>query len=144
MIEFNQIPHLSASLNAVASVFLCAGWIFIRKGDQRVHKICMLTAMLASLLFLIVYLYYHANAGLARFGGEGAMRTVYFTILISHVILAMVIMPLIPLALVHAFKKRFKQHKRITRWTLPIWLYVSVSGVIIYIMAIHIYPYPHA
>ena len=101
----------------------------------------MLAALAISAAFLAVYLYYHANAGLARFGGEGVIRPIYFTILIAHIVMAVVIVPLVPAAVYLALRGRFERHRRLARWTLPVWLYVTVSGVVVYVMAVHLYPY---
>ncbi len=101
----------------------------------------MMTAVGLAVLFLIIYIYYHLNAGLAKFGGEGAIRTVYFTILILHVVGALVITPLVPITFFRALRERFDRHKRLARWTWPLWLYVSSSGLVVYVMALHIYPY---
>ena len=140
MIQIADLPHVTATLNGITAVFLMAGYGFIRGGRRDSHRACMLGAVGASVLFLVVYLIYHFNAGLAQFGGEGAIRTVYFTILIAHVAIAIGIVPLVPLTLFRALGGRFAHHKRIARWTLPLWLYVSVSGIVVYVMALHLYP----
>ena len=101
----------------------------------------MKSALCAAVIFLIVYVYYHANSGLAKFGGEGIIRPVYFSILVAHVLGAITLTPMVPLLAFRAFKGRFDAHKRLARWILPLWLYVSISGVVIYVMAIHLYPF---
>ena len=118
-----------------------AGYNYIRGGDVRAHRACMLASVGMAVLFLIIYTYYHLNAGLAKFGGEGVIRPIYFTILILHVIGAIVLVPVVPMTLVRALRERFNAHKLLARWTWPLWMYVSVSGVVVYVMAIHIYPF---
>ena len=134
MIDYTLLPAINASLNAVAAVFLGVGWVFIRRRQIERHRRCMLAAFTASALFLLSYLVYHANVGSVPYRGQGALRTVYFTILITHVILAAVILPLALMTLSRALARRFDRHRRIARWTMPIWLYVSVTGVVIYLM----------
>lgn len=128
----SSIPPLNAVLNGTAAVFLITGLSFILRGKIRAHKFCMLTAFVCSAVFLGFYLYFHFHAGLIRFGGQGWIRPVYFTILISHTILAVASLPLILVTLTLALRSRFGQHRRIAKWTYPIWLYVSVTGVIVY------------
>ena len=134
MIEYGDLPALNATLNAVSTAFLTTGWIFIRQRRISAHRACMLSAFATSALFLISYVIYHANVGSVPFRGEGALRTVYFAILIPHVILAASILPLALVTLSRALSRRFDKHRRIARWTLPIWLFVSVTGVVIYLM----------
>ena len=141
MIAVDDLPHVTATLNAISSVFLVAGWLAIRAGRRNRHRACMLSAVAASTLFLVAYVIYHLNSGLARFGGEGAIRVFYFSFLIVHVLMAVVIVPLVPITLARALRERFDQHRRIARWTLPIWLYVTVSGVLVYVMSHHLYPW---
>lgn len=129
-----DLPALNAALNATAGVLLVTGWIFIRRGQWRKHRACMLAAFTASVLFLISYLVYHANVGSRPFQGQGPIRTVYFVILITHVTLAAVILPLSLVTLNRGLAARYDRHRAIARWTLPIWLYVSVTGVIVYVM----------
>jgi len=136
------LPHLNAFLNATSAVFLLAGYRFIRALRIDAHRKCQVTAFLTSTVFLISYLLYHYYHGESRFLGQGIVRPLYFTILISHVILAVVIVPLILITLYRAARGDFIRHKRIARWTLPLWLYVSVTGVIVYLMLYHIYPTP--
>jgi putative membrane protein len=129
-----DLPALNASLNALSTVFLVAGWIMIRQRRREAHRLCMLSAVGVSAAFLASYLVYHFNVGSVPFQKQGAIRVVYFTILITHVILAAAIVPMILLSLSRALSARFDQHRRIARWTLPLWLYVSVTGVVVYVM----------
>jgi len=141
MIDITDLPHVLATINSLTVIVLLAGFGYIRSGDIMRHRASMITAVVLAVLFLIIYVYYHLNAGLAKFGGEGAIRPVYFTILILHVIGAVILTPLVPIVFVRALRERFDAHKRLARWTWPLWLYVSFSGVVVYVMAIHIYPY---
>ena len=128
------MPELNAALNFISACFLVSGYVFIRRKQTGRHKFCMLAATLTSSLFLISYLYYHALHGSTRFPGHGTWRQIYFFILIPHTILAAVQVPLIYRTLRHAFAGRLDAHRRLARITLPIWLYVSVTGVIVYWM----------
>jgi uncharacterized membrane protein YozB (DUF420 family) len=132
---------LNASLNAFSAILLVAGFMFIVRGKIQAHRACMLTAFTASTLFLISYVIYHIRVGNVRFLGQGWIRPVYFTLLISHVFLAIVILPLAIIKLTRALREQFDRHRRIARWTLPLWLYVSVTGVIVYVMLYHLYPH---
>src|SRR2546429_7523958 len=136
------LPHLNAALNTTSALLLLAGFRFIRLGRIQSHRNCQVTAVISSTLFLISYLTYHYYHGASRFAGQGIVRPVYFTILITHTILAIVIVPLILVTLYRATRGDFIRHRRIARWTLPLWLYVSVTGVIVYLMLYHIYPSP--
>lgn len=137
--QITDLPALNASLNALASVFLVIGYVLIRNGRRGAHKRCMLMALATSALFLISYVIYHANAGSVRFGGTGAVRVLYFAVLIPHVILAATILPLALVTTARGLRGDFARHVRIARWTLPLWLYVSVTGVIVYVMLYHLY-----
>lgn len=141
MLEIHQLPHVTATFNAIATVFLLAGFICIKNKNIAAHKACMLSALTASACFLVVYLIYHFNSGIAKFGGEGLIRPVYFTLLIIHVMAAVAITPLVPMLVWRAFKGEFDRHKKMARYTWPLWFFVSVSGVVIYVMAIHLYPW---
>ena len=141
MLEIQDIPHVNAALNILSVFFLLLGYKFIRAGNMEKHKLCMLTAVIISALFLIGYVIYKLNSGFAKFGGEGIIRSMYFTLLIIHVIGAISIVPLVPLTLFRALTGNFEKHKRFARWTWPIWVFVGVSGVVVYIMAIHLYPH---
>ena len=137
--EISDLPALNASLNALASVFLVTGYVLIRTGRREAHRRCMLTALATSALFLISYVTYHANAGSVRFPGTGAIRVVYFAVLIPHVILAATILPLALVTTARGLRGDYTRHVRIARWTLPLWLYVSVTGVVVYAMLYHLY-----
>ena len=137
MLSLSDLPAMNATLNGTSAILLSLGYYFIRQRAVSAHKRCMLGAFVASTLFLISYLVYHYHVGSVRFTGSGGIRTVYFAILISHTILAALIVPLVLVTLWRAWKVRFEKHKRIARWTLPLWLYVSVTGVIIYLMLYH-------
>lgn len=129
-----DLPGLNASLNGLATVLLAAGWIAIRQRRIAVHRACMLGAFAVSAAFLASYLVYHYHVGSVPFQGRGAIRVVYFTILLTHIVLAIAIVPLSLITLVRALARRFDRHRRIARVTLPLWLYVSVTGVIVYVM----------
>jgi putative membrane protein len=133
-LRFSDLPAIDAALNATSAAFLTLGYVFIRRKNIKAHKVCMLAAVGTSALFLVCYLTYHYFHGATRFSGQGAVRWVYFSILGSHSVLAVVIIPLVLMTLHRAFRGRFEKHKRIARWTLPLWLYVSVTGVIVYWM----------
>ncbi|SUS03801.1 conserved membrane hypothetical protein [uncultured Defluviicoccus sp.] len=141
-IEIADLPHVNAALNAVTIVFLAAGFAFIRGGNRAWHRAAMMAALAASAGFLISYLIYHFNSGLAKFGGEGIIRPIYFSILIAHVLIAVVITALVPITVWRALSGRFEQHRRLARWTWPLWMYVAVSGVVVYVMAVHLFPFP--
>ena len=134
MIEISDLPAINATLNSIAAALLATGYVLIARGRVTQHKVCMLVAFGASTLFLTSYLIYHANVGSQPFMGTGFIRIVYFTILISHVTLAALILPLALVTLSRALRGHFDRHVAIARWTLPIWLYVSVTGVIVYLM----------
>ena len=134
------LPHLNAILNSTSAVLLLSGFRFIRLGRIRAHRNCQLTALSTSTLFLASYLTYHYYHGATRFPGQGLVRPFYFVLLISHTILAVVIVPLIMITLYRAARGDFLRHRNIARWTLPLWLYVSVTGVIVYVMLYHLYP----
>ena len=133
------LPHFQAILNTSAALFLAAGYYFIRTQKRHSHRNCMIAALVISTVFMVSYLTYHAKVGYMPFAGEGIIRPFYFTVLASHVILAAVIIPMVLLTVGYAIKGNFDKHPRIARWTLPIWFYVSVSGVLIYILGFHIY-----
>ena len=134
------LPSLNAALNALSAALVVSGYLCIRRGKATAHKRCMLSALVVSSLFLLGYLVLRAVAGMTRFTGEGWIRPVYFAILSSHTVLAAVIVPLVFLALVRAIRGDFDRHVRIARWALPLWLYVSVTGVLIYWVLYHLYP----
>lgn len=134
------MPAVNAALNGTSALLLAIGYLCIKRKKISVHKFCMVSAFVASTLFLISYLTYHYHVGSIHFAGQGAIRPVYFAILISHTILAAAIVPLALITLYRALSGRFDRHVRIARWTLPIWLYVSVTGVIVYWMLYRLYP----
>ena len=129
-----DLPAVNATLNAVAAFLLLAGYREIKRGRMARHRAAMIAACAASTLFLVSYLIYHAHAGSRPFTGTGPIRIVYFVILISHIILAAAILPLALVTLVRALRAQFDRHSALARWTLPIWLYVSVTGVLVYFM----------
>jgi uncharacterized membrane protein YozB (DUF420 family) len=128
------LPLVNATLNGIAMVLLVTGYILIRRGQRDAHRIVMLSAFATSVLFLLSYVVYHAHAGSRPFTGQGPIRPVYFTILISHIILAALIPPLAAVTLWQAFRGRFDRHVRIAHWTFPMWLYVSITGIAVYWM----------
>ena len=134
------LPHLNAFLNSTSAVLLLNGYRFIRRGQIQAHRNCQLAAVASSSVFLASYLTYHYYHGATHFPGLGVARWLYFAILITHTILAIVIVPLIFVTLYRAARGDFERHRRIARWTLPLWLYVSVTGVIVYLMLYHLYP----
>jgi len=134
-----DLPALNATLNATSAVLLTSGYLLIRRGRVDAHKRCMLAALATSALFLTSYLVYHANIGSRPFPGQGTIRLVYFLILVTHVVLAATVLPLALVTANRGLKGRFGPHVRIARRTLPIWLYVSVTGVVIYLMLYRMY-----
>ena len=143
MYHVQDLTHAIAALNALSVAFLVAGRIFIGRGRIPAHRACMVSALAVSAAFLVVYVIYKAQSGFARFGGEGWVRPFYFAILAAHVAGAIAIVPLVPWTLVRALQGRFDAHRRIARWTWPIWVYVGASGVVVYVMAVHMFPVAH-
>jgi uncharacterized membrane protein YozB (DUF420 family) len=140
VITLSELPAVNATLNATSAVFLALGYGCIRRKRVALHRACMLIAVAVSALFLISYLTYHAHAGHKHFAGHGLARPVYFAILLTHTILAIVVAGyLVPVTLTRALRERFDSHRAVARWTLPIWFYVSVTGVIVYFMLYHWY-----
>ena len=129
-----DLPALNATLNGIAAVLLVIGYVLVRRRRFEQHRRVMLTAFGTSVLFLVSYLIYHANVGSRPFPGQGPIRLVYFTILITHIILAAAIVPLALVTLSRGLSRRYDRHRQIARWTLPIWLYVSITGVAVYLM----------
>jgi len=129
-----DLPALNACLNSISAILLAAGYFFIRRRQIERHRLAMTAAFVTSCLFLVSYLVYHYNVGSVPFAKQGWVRPVYFTILITHVVLAATIVPLALITLNNAWRKRFDKHRRIARWTWPLWMYVSVTGVVIYVM----------
>jgi putative membrane protein len=138
--DVSALPAVNAFLNGTSAVLLAVGFGFIRRGNVAAHRACMLVAFAVSTLFLVSYVVYHAQAGSVPFQGRGLIRPVYFALLLSHIVLATVIVPLALTTLYQAWGGRFDRHRRIARWTLPIWLYVSVTGVLVYWMLYHVVP----
>ncbi len=132
--EAHILPTINASLNAASTVLLCLGWVFIHQGQKRKHAVAMASALVVSTLFLTCYLIYHYQVGSVKFQGVGWIRPVYFVILITHIILAVVIVPLVLRTVYLAASRKWSQHRAWARWTLPLWLYVSVTGVVVYWM----------
>ena len=132
--EYAIFPVLNATLNGISGILLFVGHSFIQRGKMAAHRACMIAAFCSSTIFLACYLYYHAHVGVIKFRGTGWVRPLYFTILTSHTILAISLLVLVPTTLVLALRRSFIRHKAIARWTYPIWLYVSVTGVVVYFM----------
>jgi uncharacterized membrane protein YozB (DUF420 family) len=140
MIALHDLPRLNACLNALSAIWLVAGLWFIRRGRVAAHRACMLGAVVTSVLFLTSYIVYHAQVGTTRFQTPGWVRQLYFVILGSHTILAVAVVPLVAITLTRALRRRFGLHRRIARVTWPIWVYVSVTGVVIFWMLYHLDP----
>jgi uncharacterized membrane protein YozB (DUF420 family) len=138
-LTIESLPLVNATLNAIATALLIFGYVNIRRRRIRAHRFAMLAAFTVSALFLVSYVVYHAHVGSRPFPGRGPIRAVYFTILISHIILAAAIPPLAGLTLWRALSGRFDRHVPIARWTLPLWLYVSVTGIVVYLMLYQMY-----
>jgi uncharacterized membrane protein YozB (DUF420 family) len=135
--QYAIFPAINATLNGASTILLLIGrWLISRRRIAQ-HRLVMLTALVTSTLFLISYVYYHVHVGSVRFQGTGWARPVYFTVLISHVLLAIVIVPMVIVTLTRALRERFDKHRAIARWTYPLWLYVSVTGVLVYFMLYH-------
>ena len=136
----SDLPAVNAALNTLSTIFLTCGYIFIRRQRQVAHRNCMIGAVISSALFLTCYLIYHYNAGRTVFRDPAWFRPVYLTILLTHTILAVVIVPMVLTTLYHAVRRQFERHKKIARWTWPIWMYVSITGVLIYFLLYHVFP----
>ena len=130
----SDLPALNATLNAISFMFLLSGYVLIKRGRRDAHRNCMVGALLMSALFLTSYVIYHLNVGSVPFRKTGWIRTVYFSVLIPHVILAAAIVPMVLITVSRAWSRKFDTHRRIARWTLPLWMYVSVTGVVVYVM----------
>jgi uncharacterized membrane protein YozB (DUF420 family) len=139
--QYSYFPALIASLNGVSAIFLAVGRYMIARGRMAAHRACMIAAVVASALFLACYVYFHAHVGNVRFLGQGVWRTVYFVILIPHVTLAIAIVPMVIITLVRGLQARYDRHRAIARWTWPLWMYVSVTGVIVYFMLYQWFPH---
>ena len=141
MYTVQDLVHVNAFLNALSVVFLLIAYRHIRAGDRERHRFWMLVTVAVSALFLVSYVIYKANSGFAKFGGEGVIRPVYFTILFIHVVGAALLVPLVPWTLSRALKGEFDRHKRIARKTWMLWMFVGISGVVVYVMAVHLFPH---
>jgi uncharacterized membrane protein YozB (DUF420 family) len=139
MNDYAIFPAINAVLNGSSAVLILVGRRLIRAGNVAAHRAVMISAIVTSSLFLISYLYYHANVGSVRFQGQGLSRPLYFAILLSHTLLAAAVVPMVLVTLVRALRGRFERHRASARWTFPVWLYVSVTGVIIYLMLYHFF-----
>jgi len=142
MTDYSIFPVINASLNGTSAVLIGTGRVLIGRGRVAAHRACMIAAVVCSSAFLVSYLWYHAHVGSVRFPGHGAVRPVYFAILISHTLLAAAVVPLVIITLARGLRSRFDRHRAIARWAYPIWLYVSVTGVVIYVMLYHLYAAP--
>jgi putative membrane protein len=140
VISISDLPAINASLNLISTIFISMGWYFIRQGAWRQHMACMITAIISSACFLAGYIVYHASVGAKSSGYTGWIAAIYFPILASHVLLAVVTLPLVVLTLIQVFRRRWDRHRRIARWTVPIWLYVSVTGVLVYLILYKWFP----
>ena len=136
----SDLPAINASFNLVSTLFIASGWYLIRRGAWRWHMACMIVAVISSVFFLVGYITYHVHVGEKSSGYTGWIAAIYFPILASHVLLAFVTLPLVILTLIPVFRRRWDRHRRIARWTIPIWLYVSVTGVLVYLMLYKWFP----
>ena len=136
----SDLPAVNAALNTLSTILLTCGYVFVRRQRQVAHRNCMIGAVISSALFLTCYLIYHYNAGRTVFRDPAWFRPIYLTILLTHTILAVVIVPMVLTTLYRAATRQFDRHKKIARWTWPIWMYVSITGVIIYFLLYHIFP----
>lgn len=135
-----DLPALNAALNGCSAICLITGFVLIRRGNRKGHRNCMIAAMTASVLFLISYIYYHLHAGRTVFRDPAWFRSIYLTLLLTHTVLAVTILPLVAVTASRAFREQFDRHKRIARWTWPLWMYVSVTGVLIYFLLYQVFP----
>jgi uncharacterized membrane protein YozB (DUF420 family) len=135
-----DLPKINAGLNALSAVLLTIGFICIKRGRKTAHRNCMIGALTCSVIFLACYIYYHFHAGRTVFKDPAWFRPIYLTLLLTHTLLAVAILPMIVITVVRAAKQRFEAHKKIARWTWPIWMYVSVTGVLIYFLLYQIFP----
>jgi putative membrane protein len=144
-VTVSDLPAINASLNLVSTVFISTGWYLIRHGAWRRHMACMITAVISSTIFLVGYVIYHVHVGekSTHFAAQGMVRPLYFAMLISHVLLAFTTLPLVILTLIPVFRRRWDRHRQIARWTIPIWLYVSITGVLVYLMLYKWFPPPN-
>lgn len=138
--NLSDLPAVNACLNGLSTIFLTAGFILIRRGRRDAHRNCMVAALITSTLFLTCYLIYHYNAGRTTFQNPQWFRPYYLVILLTHTVLAVAIVPMVLVTVWHAIRQRWESHKRIARWTWPVWIYVSVTGVLIYFLLYQIFP----
>lgn len=138
-IDYNIFPVINASLNGASAVLIVTGHSFIKKNNMRLHRACMIAAVVTSTLFLASYVFYHLHVRSVHFPGTGWVKTLYLTILFSHTVLAATVPFLVGFSLTYGLREKFDQHRRISRWTYPIWLYVSVTGVVVYVMLYQVY-----
>jgi len=145
VLSISDLPAINASLNLVSTVFISTGWYLIRRGAWRRHVACMIVAIISSTFFLAGYIVYHAHVGekSTHFSAGGLVAAIYFPMLISHILLAFTTLPLVILTLTPVFRRRWDRHRRIARWTMPIWLYVSITGVLVYLMLYKSFPPPN-
>ncbi len=136
-----SLPFYNAVINTITSILLILGYYFVKNGQVKFHKTSMISAFLLGALFLVFYVIYHSNAESTKFGGEGAVRFVYFFFLITHILLAFIVVPLVLSAIYFAVTQKIEKHRKIVKYTFPVWLYVSVTGVIVYLMISPYYPY---
>ena len=129
-----DLPAVNATLNSISALLLVTGWILIKRGHIAQHRAVMIAAVGTSVLFLVSYLVYHAQVGSVRFTKQGTIRTIYFTILLTHTVLAAAIVPMVLVTVSRGLSARYDAHRRIARWTLPLWIYVSITGVVVYVM----------
>ncbi len=139
--QYAYFPALIASLNGVSAILLAAGRYLIARGRMAAHRACMIAAVVASALFLACYVYFHVHVGNIRFLGQGVWRPIYFAVLIPHVTLAIVIVPMVIITLIRGLQARYDRHRAIARWTWPLWMYVSVTGVLVYFMLYQWFPH---
>ena len=138
--NLSDLPTLNACLNGASTVFLSAGYYFIRKGNKTAHRNCMIAALITSALFLTSYLIYHYNAGRTSFPNPHWFRSTYLVILLTHTVLAVAILPMVFMTVYRAIRGQWDRHRRIARWAWPVWMYVSVTGVLIYLLLYQIFP----
>lgn len=137
-----DLPHLNAALNAATFVLLCAGWACVRRKQVAAHRACMLAALGTAALFLISYVIYHYGAGATPFAGRGWIRPVYFFVLATHTVLAAAVLPMAVVTARRGLLRRIEKHRALARWTLPVWIYVSVTGLLVYALLYHLHPAP--
>jgi putative membrane protein len=139
--DLHILPAFHAALNFTTAVMLLTGYVFIRRGQRKVHQYAMMTAFVLSSVFLISYVTYHTFTEPTRFGGEGILKGIYYFILITHIILATAVLPMVLFSLTYGLQSRFDKHRRVAKWTFPIWLYVAISGVLVYLLISPYYVY---